>query len=47
MWVEKRLESERQREKLDKEYVDKLYFNRKLLRKEQASAVYENAIKES
>lgn len=41
-FLEKRwLERERQREKLDKEYVDKLYFNRSLLRKEQASAAYE------
>lgn len=41
LWEEKRLDRERQREKLDKEYVDKLYFNRSLLRKEQASAAYE------
>lgn len=41
LWEEKLLERERQREKLDKEYVDKLYFNRSLLRKEQASAAYE------
>ena len=41
-FLEKRwLERERQRERLDKEYVDKLYFNRSLLRKEQAAAAYE------
>lgn len=41
LWEKKLLERERQREKLDKEYVDKLYFNRSLLRKEKASAAYE------
>ena len=41
-FLEKRwLEREKQRERLDKEYVDKLYFNRSLLRKEQAAAAYE------
>ncbi len=41
LWEKKLLERERQREKLDKEYVDKLFLNRSLLRKEQASAAYE------
>ena len=41
-FLEKRWpERERQRERLDKEYVDKLYFNRNMLRKEQAAAAYE------
>lgn len=44
LWEEKRMESERQREKLDKEYVEKLYFDRSLLRKEQAFAAYEAII---
>ena len=38
---ERWLEREKQRERLDKEYVDKLYFNRNMLRKEQAAAAYE------
>ena len=46
LWEKRLLERERQREKLNKEYVDKLYFNHNLLRKGQASAAYENAIKE-
>lgn len=37
----KLLERERQREKPDKEYVGRLYFDCSLLRKEQASAAYE------
>lgn len=41
LWEKKLLDRERQREKLDKEYVDKLYFNRSLLRKELSSASYE------
>ena len=41
VWEQKWLDRERQRERLDKEYVDKLYFNRNLFRKEQASAAYE------
>ena len=45
LWEEKRLERERQREKLDKEYVDNLYLNRSLLRKEQAAAAYDANIK--
>ena len=41
-FLEKRwLEREKQRERLDKEYVDKLHFNRNLLRKGQAAAAYE------
>ena len=38
---ERWLEREKQRERLDKEYVDKLYLNRNMLRKEQAAAAYE------
>lgn len=41
LWEEKWLERERLRKERDREYVDKLYFNRSLLRKEQASAAYE------
>lgn len=41
MWEEKQLERERQREKLDNEYVKKLYYNRSVLRKGQVSAAYE------
>lgn len=41
LWEEKQLEREIQCEKLDKEYVDKLYFNRSLLRKGHVSAAYE------
>lgn len=44
LWEKKLLERERQREKLDKEYVDKLYFSRSLLRKEQVSAAYETSV---
>ena len=45
LWEERQLERERQREKLDKEYVDKLYLNRTLLRKEQVAATYDANVK--
>lgn len=41
IWKKKWLERERMRKERDKEYVDRLYFNRSLLRKEQAFAAYE------
>ena len=48
IWQKKWLERERLRKERDREYVDKLYFNRSLLRKEQASAAYEaNVLTES
>ena len=47
LWEKRRAERELRQQELDKEYVDRLYRSRSLMKKEQVSAVYEANIMEA